>query len=56
MLGELVGKEETVLNFIEEEYRIVSRDGKAYIITCDYKHERLNIWIEDGIIIKVENG
>lgn len=52
----LIGKEETALNHLEERHRTVSRDGKPYIITDDYDAERLNIYIEDGTIVKVTYG
>ena len=37
-------------------YRIVIKDSKPYIITCDFKMDRLNLYIEKNIIIKCEIG
>lgn len=53
---ELVGKEESVLKTIEDKYRIVSRDGKPFIITCDFNLDRLNIKIMKGIITEIYYG
>jgi len=53
---ELIGKNESILDNLKQEYRIVSRDDKPYIVTCDFKIERLNIYIENNIIVKVTNG
>ena len=35
-------------------YRIVMRDSKPYIITFDLRMDRLNLEIENNIIIKCE--
>lgn len=56
MENELIGQKEEVLRNIREDCRIVSRDGEGYIITCDWRPERLNIYIEHGIIVDVKNG
>ena len=47
--------EEDSIKLISENdinYRIVMRDSKPYIITCDLKMDRLNLEIENNIIIK----
>jgi hypothetical protein len=38
------------------EYRITRIDDKPFMITCDFRSERLNLQIEKGIIVKVTNG
>ena len=37
-------------------YRIVSIDNTAFMITQDYKPERLNLFVEGGIIVKFNKG
>ena len=51
--------EEDSIKLISENdinYRIVIKDSKPYIITCDFKMDRLNLYIEKNIIIKCEIG
>jgi hypothetical protein len=38
------------------EYRIVSDDGKIRVTTRDYKPERLNLFLEKGIVKKITKG
>jgi hypothetical protein len=40
----------------DKKYRILSIDNKPLIITCDYNPERLNLKIEDGVIVEVTRG
>lgn len=47
--------EEDSIKLISENdinYRIVIKDSKPYIITCDFRMDRLNLYIEKNIIIK----
>lgn len=37
-------------------YRITKIDGVAMITTCDFNPYRLNLEIENNIVIKVTNG
>ena len=49
--------EEEGIKLISENdinYRIVIKDSKPYIITCDFNMDRLNLEIENNIIIKCE--
>ncbi len=49
--------EEDSIRLISENninYRIVIKDSKPYIITCDFRMDRLNLEIENNIIIKYE--
>ena len=39
-----------------KEYRIVRIDGKGLIITCDFNPDRLNLEIENNIIVNVYGG
>ncbi len=51
--------EEEGIKLISESdinYRIVVKDSKPYIITCDFRMDRLNLYIEKNIIIKCEIG
>lgn len=57
-MNNLIGK---TLNFAKKElkdrdYRIVKIDGKGMMITCDFNYNRLNLEIENGIIINVYKG
>jgi len=45
---------ELVYNHID--HRIVMEDGKARIVTCDYNPERLNLYVENSIITKIDRG
>ncbi len=60
MCSEFVGLdfEEVKLKLFEREinYRIVRRDGKPYIVTCDYNPERVNIELENNIVINIYTG
>lgn len=38
------------------DYRIVSIDGKGMIITCDFKMERLNLYVVDNKITNITLG
>lgn len=42
----------------EEDYfiRVVSRDGKSYGITDDYRMDRINVYIQEDIILKASIG
>ena len=49
--------EEEGIKLISENdinYRIVMRNSKPYIITDDFRMDRLNLEIENNIIIKCE--
>ena len=37
-------------------YRIAMTDGIPHILTRDYKPERLNLYIEKGIVVNIQNG
>lgn len=38
------------------ELRVVEEDGEAFIITCDLHLDRLNLYIKDGLVYKVDLG
>jgi len=40
----------------DKEYRIISIDDKHFIITRDYNPERLNLVIENHIVVRVTRG
>lgn len=40
----------------DKEYRIVKIDGKGMMVTCDFHPERLNLEIENDIIVNVYGG
>ncbi len=35
-------------------YRIVSQNGKNYMITADLKVDRYNLFVDNDVIVKVE--
>lgn len=37
-------------------WRIVYKDGKNFIITCDYNLKRINLYLEKDIVIKTTIG
>lgn len=37
-------------------YRITKKDGKAAIITRDYKHDRVNLEFESGKVVRATIG
>lgn len=37
-------------------YRIASRNGETFALTCDYIVNRINLYIVDGIIVKATVG
>lgn len=40
----------------DKEYRIISIDDKHFIITRDYNPERLNLVIDNHIVVRVTRG
>lgn len=36
--------------------RIVSRDGKNFVVTSDFKNDRVNLSIENGKVSKADVG
>lgn len=47
---------ETVLKAIRVEYRIRKRDNESYLGTADLHMDRLNLRIENGIVVEVSRG
>ena len=46
-------------NKIEEagyEHRMVWKDGESFAVTEDYRPTRINLYIKEGIVDKVEVG
>ncbi len=35
------------------EHRVINRDGEALVVTMDFRPNRLNFWVEDGVVIEV---
>lgn len=44
------------LNDNNIEFRVTKKDGKFYMITCDFKLNRLNIELENNIITNIKLG
>jgi hypothetical protein len=58
---------DTLINLTEEEatnkanengyyVRVTQRDGKDYMITCDFRIDRINFHIENGFVIEATTG
>ena len=45
-----------VLNSFSVPYRIVCRDTERYIVTMDFRVERLNLTLENGVVTRVTRG
>jgi hypothetical protein len=54
LVGQSFGKVEPALKAAEISYRVVERDGESFPITEDFRPERLNFKISDGIITAVD--
>jgi len=57
-INALIGaSEEETKTFLKfQSYRIVSRDGVGYMLTADYRPDRLNLTINKGKIMEVYYG
>lgn len=60
LLGKLMGlEEEKAVELAKEsglDYRVISRDGKPFIITCDYRFDRLNFEVIGGKVVEATLG
>jgi hypothetical protein len=60
MYNHLIGRTlSEVKNWTDQysiRYRIANLDGKDNILTEDLVPARMNLWVKDGIVIKVTNG
>ena len=60
LLKDLIGMKEAkaiqTLGDLGVKIRIVSRDGVKFIITADFKTDRVNLAIENGKVAKADVG
>ena len=54
-------KETEAIDMIEKQggqinYRIVKRDGESFPVTMDYRMDRINLEIENGVITNASIG
>lgn len=62
LAGEIIGKtEQEAIKIIDNKggqvtYRIVKRDGESFPVTMDYRMDRINLEIENGIITSATVG
>lgn len=56
MKHHLIGKDQSAIKEIKEDYRIVKIDDVDFVITRDLRTDRLNIKIKNGIITEVYYG
>lgn len=54
--GEPYEDVEYVLSVVQQTRRVVSKDGKPYVVTRDFRPDRINISIDNGIITKATCG
>jgi len=54
LIGQTINSAEKELK--DKIYRIVKIDGKGMIVTCDFITDRLNLEIENNIIVNVYEG
>lgn len=45
-----------VLEIMEIPYRITRRDDEHYIVTYDFRFDRINLEIDEGIVTKADVG
>lgn len=59
-LENLIGKNKYDAQKIVEShgyiFRITSENGNYYMITCDFKTNRVNVKIEDDLIVEADLG
>lgn len=55
---DLIGKtfKEAMVLYPDMQLIVVKEDGLNYAITMDFRFDRLNLDLEDGLIIKAELG
>jgi hypothetical protein len=61
LLEKIIGmSEKSAVKWIELCYgyssRIVHRDGTSYVVTMDLRLNRINLYIEDGVVTKYDIG
>ena len=59
-LDDLIGKSKAEsIKLCEENgynYRVVREDSNKYAITMDFRFDRINLWIHNGLITKCDIG
>lgn len=43
-------------NYPDLNYRLVMKDNNPFIVTCDFRMDRFNIYTENNIIVKCNLG
>lgn len=38
------------------DYRVVSEDCEAYMVTSDFRLDRVNVMLVDGVVVQAING
>jgi len=56
LVGMPLKKVQAACDAAEVLHRVVEIDGKPQMVTMDYRPERLNFAVENGVIIKVTTG
>lgn len=54
--GEPYDDVEYVLSVVQQTRRVVNRDKQSYICTRDFRPDRINITVDNGIITKAVCG
>lgn len=56
LIGKCIEEVRNELKDSDISFRIVRNDDKFYMITCDFRFDRINIEIDDNKITKVDIG
>ena len=56
IIGKTLGEAATVMDDAEYSYRVVSRNGVARVVTCDFDMRRVNLTVVDGKITEYRFG
>lgn len=56
LIGSKLEEAIETIKAMNAEYRIASEDGINYMLTEDYRFDRINLDVEDGVIIRATVG
>lgn len=56
LIGLTLEEARSLLSVEERDYRTVRIDGVGMMITCDFRTNRVNLEVENNIIVRTYNG
>lgn len=60
LVNEIIGKNETesrtIANHNGYDYRVTRSDNVSYVVTCDFRTDRINVEMTDGLVTKAYFG